>query len=452
MATTTALLASANALVTDNSVAWNNPTNAYTDDTNVCGTTWSTAASDVHSFTDFGFDAEIGASDTIDGVTVEIKTLGRLNGRVLEVDLYDDGIVGTSKTAFCAESDQVKTFGGASDLWGATLTAADVRASTFGVAVQVQAGNNGGIDIYYIKITVDYTASGGGTQTITGSDYVDADSFGSGTVSPGAVSITGSDHVDPDTFGAGEITSSAGIAGAAHSDPDSFGAGSVTPGGVTITGATYGDADSFGSGEVSVGTTITGAAHEDGDSFGAGSVSAGPVTISGSAHTDDDAFGSGDVSVGTNISGSAHVDTDEFGAGSVGVGPVGITGTNYDDADEFGSGTLSAGPVTVTGAAHSDVDSFGSGAISLGASSITGAIYSDPDAFGPGAVSVGPVTITGAAYDDPDAFGAGLVLTGNSSRRRSAEALGSKNRPVVVQVSNTPVLVSNGRNSPKLEQ
>ncbi|KIC39347.1 hypothetical protein RA26_01455 [Leisingera sp. ANG-M7] len=165
-----------------------------------------------------------------------------------------------------------------------------------------------------VLIFEDGGASG---QTITGSDYIDAGSFGSGTITTGAVSITGAAFTDPDTFGTGQI-------------------------GLTLSGAAYTDGDTFGSGTISTGAaTITGAPFSDPDSFGSGTISTGAVSITGAAYSDPDSFGSGTVSQGgITIVGSSYADPDSFGAGTVATGAVAISGAAYDDPDAFGTGTV----------------------------------------------------------------------------------------------------------------
>ncbi|MEO1108248.1 MAG: hypothetical protein AAFX90_10030 [Pseudomonadota bacterium] len=79
------------------------------------------------------------------------------------------------------------------------------------------------------RIVVTHEAGGGGAQNITGSAYVDADTFGSGTVSVGVSGVTGSAHDDADSFGSGSVSTGAvTISGAAHDDADAFGAGVVS--------------------------------------------------------------------------------------------------------------------------------------------------------------------------------------------------------------------------------
>lgn len=230
-------------------------------------------------------------------------------------------------------------------------------------------------DSYTSAIALEPTTGAAG-QTITGSDYIDPDAFGSGTVAPGTVTITGAVYADIDSFGAGTISQGTVITGAAYIDPDSFGSGTVSPGAVMITGAIY----------------------LDPDSFGAGSIAAGTVAITGSIYIDPDTFGSGTVSQGDIITGSTHVDIDAFGSGSITTN-VEISGASYLSPNMFGSGTVNPGVVTISGTGIVSVNEFGSGVVTIGSANITGSLYVDIDAFGLGVVTGGSIVIQNTPAD-----------------------------------------------------
>ena len=64
-----------------------------------------------------------------------------------------------------SDTETVRSYGGASDLWGETWTYSQINASTFGVAISVSGPANSGeganADIDHIAITVHYTTAGG---------------------------------------------------------------------------------------------------------------------------------------------------------------------------------------------------------------------------------------------------------------------------------------------------
>lgn len=239
-----------------------------------------------------------------------------------------------------------------------------------------------------------YTIIGGGSgpQTLTGTLYVNGDTFGAGTITRGPVTLTGTLFTDSDSFGAGTVTPRNTLTGTLFTDTDAFGAGSISVGPVTLTGTLFTDGDSFGSGVVSQGgstQTLTGTLFSDSDAFGAGVITTGPVTITGTLFSDTDSFGAGTITRGAvTLTGTLFSDSDSFGAGTVSVGPVTLSGTLYQDADQFGAGSLSVGPVTITGTLYSDPDSFGAGSISqVSPQTITGTLFVDGDTFGAGAVA-----------------------------------------------------------------
>ena len=121
-----------------------------------------------HSFrliaSNFGFDADIAAGSTINGITVEIDRrcfAGAAQDQ--EVRLYDSSatLVGDDKQTATAwpATLTVATYGSSSDTWSAGLDADDIRSANFGVALIVLAdGANTDIGVDFIRVTIDYTA------------------------------------------------------------------------------------------------------------------------------------------------------------------------------------------------------------------------------------------------------------------------------------------------------
>jgi hypothetical protein len=128
----------------------------------------------VNYFVITGLNSTVPSGATINGITVKFERFGDqgINEFLTVADsaiyLTKDGtnIVGNNKStgASWATSDNNTTtdFGGASDLWGTALTAAEVNSSTFGVMISpsltsssTEGGSNVKID--QVTILVDYT-------------------------------------------------------------------------------------------------------------------------------------------------------------------------------------------------------------------------------------------------------------------------------------------------------
>ncbi len=118
-------------------VAWTNPGNALASDDSYA------VAAPGGGFTNYleanNFNLGIPTSAIIDGIEVAIEKRS-VGGTVVDgrVRIVKGGVVGAtdrSNGAFWATVDTVVTYGGSSDLWGETWTAADVNAGSFGVAI-----------------------------------------------------------------------------------------------------------------------------------------------------------------------------------------------------------------------------------------------------------------------------------------------------------------------------
>jgi uncharacterized repeat protein (TIGR02543 family) len=117
--------------------------------------------------TNFGFSMP--NASTINGIKVEInrwKNSGYPYGVIqdMNVQLYQDGVLGGNNKAVSGNWSQntatVATYGGSTDTWGRTWTAAQIKSSAFGLGFQVQNTDgtraaNAYVD--YVKITVYYT-------------------------------------------------------------------------------------------------------------------------------------------------------------------------------------------------------------------------------------------------------------------------------------------------------
>ena len=146
---------------------WLTPANISADDGTEAQITAATYDAADHSYrlkaTNFGFDADIPAGSTINGITVEIDRRAFAGAaQDQEVRLYDSTgtLVGDDKQTATAWPSTlgVATYGGAADMWTSGLDAADIRSAGFGVALIVLAdAANTDIGVDFIRVTVDYT-------------------------------------------------------------------------------------------------------------------------------------------------------------------------------------------------------------------------------------------------------------------------------------------------------
>lgn len=117
--------------------------------------------SETVSLTNFGFT--IPGAATIVGVTVEIDRQKQDRGGQCKdsaVRLKKSGATGANKASATGWPDSyaVASYGGPTDLWGLTLTAAEVNNSAFGLDFKVLDADQSDVaEVDFIRITVDYT-------------------------------------------------------------------------------------------------------------------------------------------------------------------------------------------------------------------------------------------------------------------------------------------------------
>lgn len=153
-------------------LSWTNTANASASDNTRVNTVFAggfgTRLTHYLKATNFGFS--IPASSTITGVIVEIEKIDWNSAGATDsvIKLVKGGVVsGDNKSAGASwpYADAYSTYGGASDAWGLSMTDADVNASDFGVVLSADVAASKGnrdVRIDHIRITVHYTAGGGG--------------------------------------------------------------------------------------------------------------------------------------------------------------------------------------------------------------------------------------------------------------------------------------------------
>lgn len=156
-------------------VPWTNPSNAKASDNSYATTTDPGTAATTHylKVTNFGF--ALPTSATVLGVVVKIER-HQVNNDAAS-DLKDSAVklvkggsaTGSNKAAAASwpTSDGVASYGSTSDLWGTTLSPADVNDSTFGAALSVQiflgdvSQNTPAVDLITISVTYSTLDSAG---------------------------------------------------------------------------------------------------------------------------------------------------------------------------------------------------------------------------------------------------------------------------------------------------
>ncbi len=178
-------------------INWTNPTNAQNNGNGVAVV--SLDDNEISRYlkgTGFGF--AIPGTATVDGIKVEVERQAQASSKIKDssVRIVKGGVIGSTNKAdttnFWDNNVEVTaTYGGASDLWGTTWTAADINASNFGIVLAVKKdtaqGSSTNAEVDHIKITVYYTEVIQGIVTVNAS--VTNDNGGTNDVSDFTYSI-----------------------------------------------------------------------------------------------------------------------------------------------------------------------------------------------------------------------------------------------------------------------
>ena len=172
MASTGFTFAGTGANVNDATGPWTTPENVTANDDSRAQTAeGSTTTSDRLRATNYGF--AVPAGSTIDGVEARVRRIRTGGGAVVittsRYRLVNAGsAIGTEKeqAADWATTEEAYTTGSSSDVWSATLTAAVVNSSTFGLDVNVTWDANlptpeAFAEVDSVEINVHYTAPTG---------------------------------------------------------------------------------------------------------------------------------------------------------------------------------------------------------------------------------------------------------------------------------------------------
>jgi hypothetical protein len=111
-------------------VAWTNPEEATLDDGVDASMTVGAAASDYLAVTNFG--ATLPAGSAVVGIEASVVRVDDSSATVL-ISLTKNGTTPVGSTKTVTDVGDPVVVGGASDLWGTTLSEAEVEATGFGV-------------------------------------------------------------------------------------------------------------------------------------------------------------------------------------------------------------------------------------------------------------------------------------------------------------------------------
>lgn len=141
-------------------VDWTDPGNITSQNDQYATVSSSSATSYLLVGSDYGFSIPLMA--TLDGIVVEIDRSKQSGTDVVDsrVVLWLNGaaVAGDNKASASSwpTSDAIASYGGSTDIWGTTLTAADVSQSTFGAAIAVDL-TSATAQVDNIRITIYYT-------------------------------------------------------------------------------------------------------------------------------------------------------------------------------------------------------------------------------------------------------------------------------------------------------
>lgn len=158
-------------------VAWSNPENVYASDDSrataaLAGFPSGSASTKQLLITGFTGLSVLPDNATVDGIKVEIeRSVTSTSGSPRDGPVKLVGLTGTSSDLASGTTwpttDAYATYGGPTEKWGfATPSVAEIKASTFGVSLNAQVSTGEGISttvrVDHVRITVYYTAGGGG--------------------------------------------------------------------------------------------------------------------------------------------------------------------------------------------------------------------------------------------------------------------------------------------------
>ncbi|MDD2765910.1 MAG: hypothetical protein PHE83_18255 [Opitutaceae bacterium] len=140
-----------------------NPTNALSSDDTYSTSVVSLGQSKNLEATGFGFAIPTGA--TIDGIKIEVEAKSTATGFGNDFTVWAinpaSGLKGGAIIREATASDAYYTFGGPTEKFGGTWTAANINSADFGCSVRFYDSGTGTHSVDHIRITVYYTEASG---------------------------------------------------------------------------------------------------------------------------------------------------------------------------------------------------------------------------------------------------------------------------------------------------
>jgi len=141
-------------------IAWTNTGNITADDGATANIPFTSGTTNYLTATNYGFSIPSGS--TINGITAEIKEVNGEFGGITKdnaVRIIKGGVIQSSNKANTNiwPAGVYVSYGGTSDLWGASWSAADINSSGFGLAISAFLSSSDNPSIDAIRITVNYT-------------------------------------------------------------------------------------------------------------------------------------------------------------------------------------------------------------------------------------------------------------------------------------------------------
>jgi hypothetical protein len=149
---------------TTGTIAWSNPGNVTASD-NTYATAGMAGSQISHYLTAAGFGFSLPSDATVQGILVEWeRKLGSgTDCRDNAVRIIKGAVIGSTDRSAGGNwpgSEAYASYGGSSDLWGLTWTAADVNASNFGAALSATTTSGGQAAVDHVRITITYAYDG----------------------------------------------------------------------------------------------------------------------------------------------------------------------------------------------------------------------------------------------------------------------------------------------------
>ncbi len=305
--------------------SWTYVTRVFESESTPEGAILMLSMSSSYPYTDYlmcsGFGFEIPNEAMITGITCHINARGSTDSTgfsVVSLTTNYSNLAGNnlSDGSILPNSYTIKDFGGDSELWGVNLTPNIVNSTNFGVALAFEwVTRSASANVDHIQITVHYEEPI--DQSVSPAGIASAETFGSPSLSFGAISVNPSGIQSAETFGSPSL---------------SFGAISVNPSGI-----------------------------QSGESFGSPAINLGPIAISPNGIASEEFFGIPSVTQDdtVRIFPQGILSGESFGIPEINAGGIDISPAGIQSEESFGVPNLHGSPLTILARGIKSEESFG---------------------------------------------------------------------------------------------